>query len=240
LEQASARYVRTRRHPAVVDLEKQDVDFESFDELYEQADDLESVYAEIVGALVRAAADGDVVYAVPGNPTVAELTVELLRETDVPIEIVPGLSFADLAWSRLGVDPMTTHVRVVDARDPDTATWLGPLLIAQCDSKLVLSDVKLALLELLPPATKVVVLRHLGLPDEDVSEVALAELDHGPEPDHLTSLYVPGSAAAASAADEITRLLALAVRLRQPGGCPWDAEQTHESLRTSSVISSTR
>ncbi len=29
---------------------------------------------------------------------------------------------------------------------------------------------------------------------------------------------------------ELTRLLELARRLRRPGGCPWDAEQTHHSL----------
>jgi len=29
---------------------------------------------------------------------------------------------------------------------------------------------------------------------------------------------------------ELTRLVAVMARLRGPGGCPWDAEQTHESL----------
>ena len=29
---------------------------------------------------------------------------------------------------------------------------------------------------------------------------------------------------------QITRLRAIMHRLRAPGGCPWDAEQTHESL----------
>jgi len=30
--------------------------------------------------------------------------------------------------------------------------------------------------------------------------------------------------------DELARLIAVMDRLRSPGGCPWDAEQTHESL----------
>ena len=31
-------------------------------------------------------------------------------------------------------------------------------------------------------------------------------------------------------ADRFTELLLIMKRLRSPGGCPWDAEQTHESL----------
>jgi XTP/dITP diphosphohydrolase len=34
------------------------------------------------------------------------------------------------------------------------------------------------------------------------------------------------------AGQRFEKLVALQARLRGPGGCPWDAEQTHESLRT--------
>jgi uncharacterized protein YabN with tetrapyrrole methylase and pyrophosphatase domain len=40
------------------------------------------------------------------------------------------------------------------------------LLIAQCDNRLVLSDVKLVLLEALDPDTTITVLSRLGLADE--------------------------------------------------------------------------
>ena len=30
--------------------------------------------------------------------------------------------------------------------------------------------------------------------------------------------------------ESVTRLVAVMDQLRSPGGCPWDAEQTHESL----------
>jgi len=104
------------------------------------------------------------------------------------------------------------------------------MLIAQCDNAFVLSDVKLALLEHLDPTTPIAVLQRLGLPDELVTTVELAELDRTVEPDPLTSLYVEVETGAAGTAREIVRLLQLAKRLRDPGGCPWDAEQTHHSL----------
>ena len=237
LEGAGRRFTRTARHPAVEELRAAGLSFHSFDAVYEGAADLESVYVAIVAELVTASAGayaGAVVYAVPGNPAVAERTVALLRDEAhagrVHLDLVPGLSFADLAWARLGVDPMEHGARVVDGRTLELASVdLGvPLLIAQCDTRLVLSDVKLTLLDRLDPATPVDVLHHLGLPDERVVRLPLGELDRDGEPDHLTTVFVP--AAPASAAAEVGRLLALAERLRGPGGCPWDAAQTHHSL----------
>ena len=110
--------------------------------------------------------------------------------------LVPGVSFADLAWVRLGVDPMEGDARVVDGRAIDLVELAGPLLIAQCDSTFVLSDVKLVLLEHLDPATPLTVLQRLGLADEHIISVTLEELDRGAVvPDHLTSVYVDAGAA---------------------------------------------
>ena len=230
IDASTVRFVRTRRHPAVVELEAEGVMFESFDAVYDAAPDLERAYTEIARALVAAAAEhGDVLYAVPGSPAVAERAVTLLRDSEVELALVPGLSFAELAWTRLGVDPMEGDARVVDGRAIDLVELAGPLLIAQCDSPFVLSDVKLALLEHLDPSTPVTVVQRLGLADELVSSVALEELDRGTiDPDHLTSVFV--DAGATGAAREMVRLFQLAKRLRDPGGCPRDAEQDHHSL----------
>ncbi|MCU0274010.1 MAG: MazG family protein [Acidimicrobiales bacterium] len=219
------RYLRTSRHPAAVAVP----DAVTFDALYERSETFEAVYAGIVEALVDAAAEhGEVLYAVPGSPAVAERTVVLLRQDPrVVVEVLPALSFVDLAWARLGVDPMAASVRIVDGRSfaIDGAGERGPLLVAQVDDRLVLSDVKLAVDE--PPSTPVVVLHHLGLPDERIVEVAWEDLDRVVEPDHLTSLYVPELAVPVAA--ELSRFAAMVDTLRTH--CPWDAEQDHRSLR---------
>jgi len=231
LEASSHRFARTVRHPAVDDLLADGVTFTSFDDVYDTAPDLASAYGEIAARLVAAAHEhGEVVYAVPGSPAVAERAVALLRaDPSVEVELVAGVSFADLAWVRIGVDPMDGDARVVDGRAIDDAELAGRLLVAQCDNAFVLSDVKLTLLEHLGPATPVTVLQRLGLPDEQVTVVALEDLDRGAVvPDHLTSVFV--DAGAVGAARELVRLVQLTKRLRDPGGCPWDAEQTHASL----------
>ncbi len=234
LATAGRRFVRTVRHPAVGQLASEGVELESFDAVYDDAPSLADAYTTIARTVIDVARDdGHVVYAVPGNPAVAEQSVALLHEAagrgEVEVFVVPGLSFADLAWARLGVDPMA-GAHVVDARAfaAGTAGLGGPMLVAQCDSKFVLSDVKLALLEVVGPEHPVVVLQRLGLADERVTNLELVELDRSVEPDHLTAVFVDVGGARVGA--EFVRLVELAERLRGPGGCPWDAEQTHASL----------
>ena len=227
------RYLRTARHPSagVVGAAT------AFDALYETAATFDEVYDGIVEALVSAAAEhGEVLYAVPGSPTVAESSVERLRaDGRVEVEVQPALSFLDLAWDRLGVDPLDAGVRLVDGHRfaTEAAGERGPLLVAQCDSRDVLSDVKLLLGEAesetdaaAEPAT-VVVLQRLGLPDEHVVAVPWDELDRDVAPDHLTSVYVPRLAA--PIAGEVAAFAEVVRRLRRD--CPWDREQDHHSLR---------
>jgi tetrapyrrole methylase family protein/MazG family protein len=233
LERASHRFVRTSRHPAVAELEAEGITFTSFDDVYDGAGSLEQVYETIVARLLEAEsgardAGGEVCFAVPGSPGVGERSVALLRKkVGERLRIIPGLSFVDLAWLRLGVDP-TDGAHLADGQALPAALPSGPLLISHCHSQLVLSDVKLALLERLLPEAPVTVLQRLGLNDESVSRVPLADLDRSVEPDHLTSVFAELPPGGPGAAWE--RLVALIERLRAPGGCPWDAEQTHHTL----------
>jgi tetrapyrrole methylase family protein/MazG family protein len=216
------RFLRTARHPAAVAVP----DATTFDHVYDTADSFDEVYAAIVEHLVRAADEhGEVLYAVPGSPVVAERAVELLVADDrVDVEVLPALSYLDLAWARLAVDPVALGARLVDGRrfTTDAAGDRGPLLVGQCDQSHVLSDIKLALDE----GPEIVVLQRLGLPDESVQRVAWDDLDRSVEPDHLTSVWIP--ALAEPVAGEVARFHELVRTLRAE--CPWDREQTHASL----------
>jgi tetrapyrrole methylase family protein/MazG family protein len=222
MAQARRAYLRTARHPAASAFGWAS----SFDHLYESAETFDEVYATIVDELVAAAEEGGgVVYAVPGSPFIAERTVDLLRADDrVDVSVLPALSFLDLAWSRLALDPLAEGVRLLDA-----ASFTGPgepALVGQCWTRRLLSEVKLSAgdREDMP---RPVILHHLGLDDELVLEVDWWDLDRTVEPDHLTSLYVP-SAPVSSAGAETERLVALMDILREK--CPWDRAQTHATL----------
>ena len=216
------RFVRTERHPSAA-LALPAV---SMDHLYESAGSLEEVYEGIVEELVAAAgAHGEVTYAVPGSPLVAERTVELLRaDPRVEVEVLPALSFLDLAWARLGVDPVAVGATVVDGHRfaTEAAGRAGPLLVAQCDSTGVLSGIKLTVED----GPEVTVLQRLGLPGESVSRLAWVDLDRGVVPDHLTCVWIPVLVEPVAA--EMARLSDLVRVLRVR--CPWDRRQTHRSL----------
>ena len=222
-----ARFLRTERHPSAHLV----AGAATFDHHYEAADTFDQVYARIVDDLIAAAGDHpEVLYAVPGSPRVLERTVDLLAaaadEGRADVEVLAGVSFTDLAWVRLGVDPYEEGVRLIDGHRFEVAAAgeRGPLLVAHCHNKRVLSDLKLAVDPF--PEAPVVVLQRLGLPDEAVTTVPWSELDRSFEPDHLTSVYIPELAE--PVAGEVAAFVALVAKLRAE--CPWDAEQTHRTL----------
>lgn len=227
---AERTLVRTTRHAAAAGL----IGVESLDHHYEEADTFEEVYRAMVEELVTVAghhAPVPIVYAVPGSPLIAERTVELLRaDSRVDVSIVPGLSFLDLAWERLGLDPLSEGVRLVDAERfaAQTDGRAGPCLVAQCWSQSLLSEIKLSAGEHedhVPP--EVVLLHHLGLDDEQIVPVSWWDMDRTIAPDHLTSLFIPRRERARGM-DEMARLEELVRTLRAQ--CPWDRAQTHTTL----------
>ncbi len=225
ISEASRCFVRTFRHPGATVLPEA----VSFDDTYEQGESFEVVYQQITKRLLNEVQCGDLLYAVPGSPLVLERTVELLREAakegNFQLEVLAAMSFLDLVWSRLAVDPHVSGVRLVDGQDFVTgaAGQVGPFLVAQCHSKQVLSEIKLAVED---SQSSVVVMQSLGLPNEAVFEVRWADLDKKITPDHLTSLWIP--ALVEPVAAEFVRFEELVRELRSR--CVWDQVQTHGSL----------
>lgn len=83
LKQANRLFLRTKDHPVVSQLEAEGIHIQSFDDIYEKYDQFEQVYEHIVEHLCEEVKKGDVVYAVPGHPLVAERTVKLLLEKKI-------------------------------------------------------------------------------------------------------------------------------------------------------------
>ena len=236
LKNAGQLIIRTGKHPTVAAVVEQGIKFTTYDDLYEKAESFEALYDEISDDVIAKAEDGaDIVYAVPGSPLVAERTVVLIREKlagrpEPALEIIPGMSFAEVMYSRLGIDPIE-GLTIIDAMDLSRLPeeWPTGLIVTQIYDGLTASEAKLSLMELLPDDYEVVYTHNLGLEDESIRRIPLYELDRQPDIDHLTSLYVPPLKK--PAAFELSPLVEVMKTLRSPGGCPWDIAQTHESLR---------
>ncbi len=219
------RYLRTARHPSAHVVP----DAITFDDVYEAADTFDDVYTTILDRLASAAAEhGEILYAVPGSPLILERTVRLLTADPRVVCVVhPAMSFLDIAYARLGIDPVEAAVTLIDGHEFAIAAagHSGPLLVAHTHANWVLTDIKLAV-ESATGEEPVTILTRLGSADEQITHTTWAELDRSVEADHLTCIYIPRLAA--PVATEMVRLHHLTRVLREQ--CPWDQEQNHASL----------
>lgn len=226
LRSAPVVILRTTDHPAAIELASTR-DVVPCDDLYGNAD-FDAVYQAIVDRVLAAAVDADVVYAVPGSPSVGERTVPLLVDLGAKaghdVEVWGASSFLEYVFAAVGLDPISDGAQIVDARDlPDPLPFHLPTIVTQVDSVLRASDLSVALAKTLPDDSQVVVLDRLGDRDEVVRSMSLVSLSRyqgGPR----TSVFVP-------AADVgVLGLIATNRILRSQ--CPWDREQTHHTLIT--------
>lgn len=234
---AETLYVRTGHHPVLAAF-PETVQVISFDQVYERADSFAAVYQTIVDSVIDLGKrEQGVLYAVPGHPFVGESTVTGIaaraKAQAIPVRIVPGLSFIEPMLTMLGLDALD-GLQVFDALDvlalnhpplnPDV-----PVLLGQVYSRDVVADLKLVLMNQYPDEHPVSLIDRAGTPQESLLAVPLYEMDHHPV-SALTSLYVPPlQTASVTSFEGFQQTIA---KLRAPDGCPWDREQTHESLRT--------
>ncbi|MBI6073032.1 nucleoside triphosphate pyrophosphohydrolase [Clostridium perfringens] len=229
-------YFRTEKHPTVDFLKDEGIKFESYDHAYEKYDSFDDVYKYIAEDLItKIKDDEDLIYAVPGHPLVAEKSVinliELCKENNVQYEVLPAVSFVDAMMEVLQVDPIE-GVKIIDAFDMKNQILdkrVGTI-ITQVYNNFIASEVKLRLLEGYEDDTEIIFVRAAGVEGlESIRKIPLYELDWQEDIDYLTSIYIPKDLGNKK---DFQDLLDIIETLRNPGGCPWDREQTHESLKS--------
>ncbi len=235
LQNAREIFLRTREHPTVAALPPH-LRVHSFDHLYESIDNFDAIYTALADDILARATHADVLYAVPGHPLFGEISAQKIlaraREQNIATRVIAGVSFVDAACAALALDPLARGLQIADATDlarqhfphldPDQ-----PALIGQLYSRAVASDCKLTLLALYPPEHSVTRVDAAGTPAQKIVALPLAELDRADDFGLLTTLYVPPLARAGG----LSALGEVVAHLRAPEGCPWDREQTHQSLR---------
>ena len=266
LKRADKVILRTDVHPAAADLKAMNIPYCTCDHFYETGKDFDEVYQNIASfVLQEALQNAEVCYCVPGHPGIAEDTVTYIlnkinnsaqnsrmgeEQVILDVEVLTAVSFLDSVLISLGIDPIKQKLMILDAAalyDGDK-TKLLPLpeascLFAQVYHPFIASELKLALLDEVPPDAEAVILYHTGIPgEEETLRCSLAELDHVKRFDHLTTVYLPLynqegkrnrlERTEGNAEDyPLRQLVDVFRRLLAPDGCPWDREQTHETLK---------
>ncbi len=146
-------------------------------------------YKFIASAVIKEAElRGQAVYALPGNPCVGEMTTPLLRREGrlrgINVRIIPGISFLELMYAELSIDP-TQGIQIVLPRshlEPSLFSVDLGIIICLIEASNV-ALVKQWMLEKFPSSHPVTLVWTSGMPDYELGlkTVALADLLHGVE-----------------------------------------------------------
>jgi tetrapyrrole methylase family protein/MazG family protein len=235
LEKSKNLYFRTEKHPTVDYLKESLSGFKTCDNYYEKSSSFDEVYSNIATDMIEEyKKKGELVYAVPGHPLVAEKSVlnliTLCDENNIKYEILPAVSFIDAMMDRLKIDPIE-GLKIIDAfdiKDQILDKRIGTI-ITQVYNPLIASEVKLQLLEYYNDETEIYYVRAAGIEgQESIRKIPLYELDMQEDIDYLTSVYIPKDM---NNKKDFYDLIQVIETLRGENGCPWDIEQTHNSIK---------
>lgn len=228
---------RTEKHDTVKFLKDKNINVETLDFMYSESEDfnvLNSKIAEYILGLIKKY--NEVVYCVPGNginfdASVME-TVKLCRNENIEVSVCPGISQEDMASQALKPH-MTGRYTFMCASDytdfrPDPRM---SLFITELDSRILSSELKLKLLEHYPDNLNITVIYVNEKQKTCIKDIELYMLDRLDHYDQTMTVYIPPVDIMSLNNFDFTHLNQIMGILRGEGGCPWDREQTHESLK---------
>jgi tetrapyrrole methylase family protein/MazG family protein len=225
IEHAKTLFIQTARHPSADAVAAIRRDGQTMDDLFESCEDFDELNQKIAQRLTGA---GDCVYVATGNIFSSQLpSIRKLADAQgVGLQVLPHVSAGSAAFPDLpGGLSMCAH-ELPKVLFPDRAC-----IVEEIDSKIAAGDAKLALMEYYPDEW-CVTLASVGKDGQyKRNEILLCALDRQPSYDATTIVYVPPVPFEQRTRYGFEDVMQVVRRLRAPGGCPWDREQTHESLK---------
>ncbi len=201
-------------------LKKNNIAFSSLDSVYEEAEDFDEHIDMALEKILSSDAE-NILYVVID---LDDETVRALAQKGVSLRFIGQKTRGGLTAFAKGA------YLTVSASNAENAYFssLNDTLITEIDSYAMASDVKLLLMDKYPDETDVYFLK-----GETVTKIPLTDLDRMDEYDHTAACFVPAVRDLMKLERyDFAHLLMLCRRLRDPiSGCPWDREQTHETLK---------
>lgn len=188
--------------------------------------DKKIIYLEDVNVLIDESKDKNLVFIVEGSPYNRETDVKSLIDEVENIEIISNRPISDLIFSRLKY--VSNGYIEVDASDLNIfdIDFNKDLLIYKLDKenyKIVLD----ILMRSYPLESELFFIRDGGLDSEYILRTTLNEIKEDLAVNSRTSILIKTTPLKSTFKD----LLNTGRILRSENGCPWDREQTYESLR---------
>ena len=232
LREAQCVVLRTERHPMAAFLQAEGIAYETLDALYESCEDFDLFNHKAAQKVLSLCKEKPVCYAVSDasfDTTVAAIQKE--KPASAKVAVLPGVSHAERCLSMLDSHADALRLYTAEAFLPARVSPQEDLLLLEVHSRECAGECKLKLLDLMPEEMEIIFITG----DEQTGElkrkkIALYELDRQKGYDHLTAAYVPSVPMLERTRFNMDDLMAVVAKLRAPDGCPWDREQTHESL----------
>lgn len=225
LEKAEKVVLRTEKCDAAAYLREKGISFDTLDHLHETCDDFEELAENAAREVLKVAENAPVCYAVfdAGN----DETVRLLMQHTTDIAILPGMPLSAPLLSQLPQEK--TEIQTAAALSV-TGTQ-NPLLILELDSRMLAGECKLQLLSWYDADTEVYFFPPAAGAKRSFVKIPLCDMDRQKAYDHTAALLIPMQTLENKARYDFYDLVQVMGILRGENGCPWDKEQTHETLR---------
>ena len=224
MKKAERLFLRTGLCDAAAYLKESGIAFETMDALHESCEDFDELKDAIARRLLAAAEKQEICYAV--FDASADETVAALRER-AAIQCLPGMP---LCAPFLAAAP-EERVEVQTASSLEITGTQNPLLILECDSRMLMGECKLHLLEWYDPDQPVRFFPPCGDAARTFVTMPLSEIDRQKKYDHTCAVMIPNAELTQKRRYDFFDLVRVLRLLRGEDGCPWDKEQTHDSLK---------
>jgi tetrapyrrole methylase family protein/MazG family protein len=213
--------IRTINHPAAKQLAGMRA-VSTCDDLYQSSNTFEEVYTAIADRVLAAGLEGSVVYAVPGSPLIGEFAVRQLLSSGTEIELIPAESFVDAILAEVGYDPLDRGLQILNGHElPDPLVLDKPTIVGHLDRPEIMAEVAAEIARVLPVEATVTVFAGVGSAEAIRVESSPDDVDSSLA-GFRTSIFIDSEPGGLIGAVRTMRVL------REE--CPWDREQTHQTL----------
>lgn len=224
MEKAGRVLLRSGRCDAADYLAERGIAFQTLDALHEECEDFDELIEKAATAVLKMAQESDVCYAV--FDAAADETVRALH-AQAEIDLLAGVS---LSSPFLSAAPQE-KIEVQTASALEITGIQNPLLIVECDSRMLMGDCKLQLLKWYDPDQPVYFFAPSVALKRAYTVLPLCDIDRQEGYDHTCAVLIPAAALTERRRFDFFDLVRVMTILRGENGCPWDKEQDHQSLR---------
>ena len=233
MKKAKRLIFRTAQHPVCAALTEAGVASTSLDDYYDRYEDFDEMHRDMAKALWAEAEHHAAVFAVLDAGTdgaVRELRAQ--QPQDAVLRILPGVTLADACIAQLpgNLAPIGA-LRTIPAEDAVTAAAdpTTPLLITEVWNRSLACDLKLRLCDVYGDELPTVLFPSTVKTNRKPQNIQLWEMDRLHTYDHTVCLYLPAVPLQQRTRYSFQDLQNIMHQVRRQ--CPWDREQTHQTLR---------